>query len=487
MWLQINGLLLNQLNETFAAAMPRAFRALVLSSLLAFMTASTTSGMAAHHFNAHEKRVTSGPGGRILTNTGVWSPDSEWIVYDTRSDADGTVFDGTRIEKVNVRTGEVKRLFESTNGACCGVATYHPKLNQVVFILGPKNPSPDWSYGPAHRQGVIVNEAHPGQAKFLDARDLTAPFTPGALRGGSHVHVFSGDGQWVSFTYNDHVLSRFQEENAEHDLDLRNVGVSVPVHSVKVAKDHPRNHDGAYFSVLVTRTTAHPKPGSDDISKAFEDAWVGTNGYLRTDGTRQSKALAFQGNVLTEKAETISEVFVVDLPGDVTRAGEGPLEGTQTRRPVPPQGTVQRRLTNTAQRRFPGIQGPRHWLRSSPNGTRIAFLMKDDAGIVQMWTVSPNGGEPVQVTRNPWPIASAFSWSPDSQWIAHVMDNSVAITEVATGKTTRLTTRNDDASAPRPEACVFSPDGKHIAFVRRLPNARREYNQICVVSLEGNP
>ncbi|PBD34340.1 hypothetical protein CK247_30830, partial [Klebsiella pneumoniae] len=32
------------------------------------------------------------------------------------------------------------------------------------------------------------------------------PYTPGALRGGSHVHVYSPNGQFVSFTYNDHVL-----------------------------------------------------------------------------------------------------------------------------------------------------------------------------------------------------------------------------------------------------------------------------------------
>jgi hypothetical protein len=482
-YFQMKSLLLNRLHETVAAARSCARRALALSCLVV----STITTMSAHAYNAFEQQVTSGPGGRILTNIGVWSPDSEWITYDTRSDADGSTFDGTRIEKVHVPTGHVKVLYESKNRACCGVATYHTKRNQVVFILGPENPTPDWSYGPAHRQGVIVDDNDPSHLHFLDARDLTPPFTPGALRGGSHVHVFSGDGQWVSFTYNDHLLSHFTHETSEHEMDLRNVGVSVPVRAVPVKKDHSRNHHGDYFSVLVTRTTAHPKPGSDEISKAFEDAWVGTNGYLRADGSRQSKALAFQGNVLTESGETISEVFVVDLPKDVTRAGDGPLEGTATRRPFPPQGTVQRRLTFTADRKFPGIQGSRHWLRSSPDGTRIAFLMKDDAGIVQLWTVSPNGGQPIQVTRNQWSIASAFSWSPDGQRIAHVMDNSVAITEVTTGQTTRLTDRTGDASAPRPEACVFSPNGKHIAFVRRLPHAGREYNQICVLSLEGAP
>ena len=32
---------------------------------------------------------------------------------------------------------------------------------------------------------------------------------------------------------------------------------------------------------------------------------------------------------------------------------------------------------------------PRHWVRSNPEGTQIAFLMRDDNGIVQLWLISP--------------------------------------------------------------------------------------------------
>ena len=434
--------------------------------------------------NAVEKQITRGPGGRILTNTGVWSPDSEWIVSDTRSDAAGDKFDGATIEMVNVRTGEVKELFRSQNGAYCGVATFHPRDWKVVFILGPENPTPDWQYCMWHRQGVMVEVGSPA-ARNLDARDLTPPFTSGALRGGSHVHVWDAAGEWVSFTYEDHVLAQFKKATATNDINQRNVGVSVPIRGgVRVPGTHPRNHSGAFFSVLATRTTANPKPGSDEIKRAFEEGWVGTNGYLRADGTRQKHALAFQGQVVTAQGETISEVFIVDLPEAVTVPGDGPLQGTETRMPLPSKGTVQCRLTFTAERRFPGLQGPRHWLRSSPDGARIAFLMKDYAGVVQLWTVSPNSGEPVQVTRNAHSIASAFTWSPDGRFIAHVMDNSVGLTEVATGRTSRLTPRSDDASAPRPEACVFSPDGRKIAFVRRLVEAGQTSNQICVAFLE---
>jgi hypothetical protein len=456
----------------------RNIRALI-SALLGWIVMSLSSepGLAVslQEIRPTEKQVTSGPGGRVLTNVGVWSPDSEWIVYDTRSDAAGDVFDGTRIEMVNIHTREVKLLYEAHHGACCGVATFHPFEYKVIFILGPENPTVDWRYGPAHRQGVIVDVLKPGAARSLDARDLTAPFTPGALRGGSHVHVWDASGEWVSFTYHD----------ALHEPDLRDIGVSVPFRPVRVKKDHPRNHDGTCFSVIVTQTVPQPKPGSDEIKRACEESWVGDRGYERADGTRQKRALAFQGHVVTDKGTVSSEVFIVDLPEDVTIPDRGPLQGSHEQRPCPPKGAVQRRLTFTSERAHPGLQGPRHWLRSSTDGSRIAFLMKDEKGIVQLWTVSPKGGNSVQVTHNPWPIASAFTWSPDGSYVAHVMDNCVALTEAKSGQTIRLTPRTDNARAPRPEACVFSPDGKKIAFVRRVAAGDRDYNQVCVLFLES--
>jgi WD40 repeat protein len=429
-----------------------------------------------------ERQITTNRGGHILTNVGVWSPNGEWIVYDTRTTAGGDRFDGERIEMVSVNTGRTRTLYQSSNGAYCGVATFNPRSERVVFILGPEHPTADWEYCAWHRQGVMVDAARPGQVENLDARDLTPPLTPGALRGGSHVHVWDAAGEWVSFTYDDHLLAGFTNETAEQEINLRNVGVSAPIRRVVVAKDNLRNHEGEYFSVLVTRTAAHPRPGSDQISRAFEEGWVGTRGYLRPNGVRQPRALAFQGQVVTAAGEAISEVFIVDLPNDLTKPGDGPLEGTPTRRPFPPRGTVQRRLTFTADRKYPGVQGPRHWLRSSPDGSQIAFLMKDDGGTVQLFTVSPNGGPTSQLTRNPHSIASAFTWSPDGRLLAHILDNSVCVTETWSGQTRRLTQRADDAMAPRPEACVFAPDGKRIAYVKPVKTAETFYNQIFAVS-----
>ena len=432
--------------------------------------------------DAAEKQLTFAEHGHILTNSAVWSPDSQWIVYDVRSDPAGDLFDSTRIERVHADTGEVQVLYESKNGAHCGVATYCPDQDRIVFIHGPEQPNDHWQYAAYHRRGVIVNTSHPGVAVNLDARDLVPPFTPGALRGGTHVHTFAGDSKWVAFTYEDHVLES-QAGAPDSDRNQRNLGVSVAVRAVSVPPTHRRNHDGTHFSVLVTRTENSPEPGSDQISRAFSDAWVGTNGYVRPDGSRQAKAIAFQGDVTTLSGDTISEVFIVDIPNDVTQHDRpGMLQGTTHRRPAPPKGTIQRRLTRTDGRRYPGIQGVRHWLRSSADGSQIAFLMRDDQGVSQLWTVSPNGGDPCQVTSNQQDIESAFSWTPDGTQIAHVMGHAVCLTAVRSGATGKLTKPN--LAAPlRPQACVVSPDGSQIAYLREVTSAGQSWNQVFTVAI----
>jgi hypothetical protein len=439
-----------------------------------------------------ERQVTTAPHGHILTNVGTWSPDSEWIVYDRRSDEAGSVFDGPSIERVRVRDGHVENVYESKNGAFCGVVTHCPVSDEVVFILGPESPTKDWKYAPDHRQGLIVDTRAPGIGCNLDARDIVQPFTAGALRGGSHVHVFSGDGKLVSFTYEDHVLRERDESNAsdvgaaDADWNQRNVGVSLRGKPVEVPKTHERNHDGTFFSVLATRTTNQPHPGSDEISKAYDDSWVGSHGYLRSDGSRQEYAIAFLGDIVDDAGNSVPELFIVDLPKDLTVAGDSPLEGSNTKRPAPPAGTVQRRLTHTTARKHPGLSGPRQWPRSSADGSKIAFLMRDDEGIVQLWTISPLGGEPRQATEHAFDVASTFTWQPDGKRVAYIADGSVWLTDVESKVSERLTVSVTDESSPRPEACVVSPDGNAIAYVRRVPQGEAMFNQVFVVEHEPN-
>lgn len=441
------------------------------------------AGLAGTAATGVERQLTTAPHGHVLTNVNAWSPDGRWLVYDVRT---GEAFNGALIEQVDAHTGEVQRLYESGNGANCGVATYSPVDPRVVFIHGPENPTAAWNYHFTRRRGVVVNVAQPGAAQPLDAMNYAPPFVPGALRGGSHVHVFSPDGRWVSFTYEDAVLAALDADPAAppHTPNQRNIGVSVPAGPVRVPSSHPRNHDGDWFSVIVTRTIADPRPGSNEIAKAFEEGWVGRDGYVRPDGTHQRRALAFLGLVTTAGGSTHAEVYLADLPDDLTRAGLAPLEGTATTYPAPPKGVTQRRLTFTADRKFRGVvAAPRHWLRVSPDGAQIAFLLQDDDDVVQLFTVSPNGGEPRQITHNAHGIASAFTWSPDGKSLAHVMDGSVCVTDAVTGRTERLTPRREGGAAPSATACVFSPDGRAIAYTREVAGPGGTFAQIFTVTL----
>ncbi|ACS87676.1 DUF3748 domain-containing protein [Musicola paradisiaca] len=422
-----------------------------------------------------EQQLTFDTVSHQLTNINIWTTDGNWVIYDVRPH--GSLFTGLTIEKVHVETGQQTVIYRAGQGAHVGVATGSPVLPQrYVFIHGPAHPDEHWQYDFHHRRGVMVQEETPEQAVTLDACVITAPYPAGALRGGTHVHVFSPDGSRLSFTYNDHVL-----HERDPALDLRNVGVAVPLRSVAAPGRHPREHDGSHYCVLVSRTTPKPHPGSDDINRAYEEGWVGVQGYLRPDGVRQRWALAFIGDTLSADGEKVPEVFIVDLPenlDDYAIAGEQPLGGTATALPAPPAGVCQRRLTFSAGRRYPGVVNqPRHWLRAAPDGSAIAFLMRDDDGIVQLWILSPNGGEPRQVTQSAWPVQSAFSWHPGGEYVAFVGDNSIMVCEMASGRVIRQTPRSD--IPPVSDAVVFSPEGSRIAYLRDIDGC----NQIFVVEV----
>jgi hypothetical protein len=95
--------------------------------LLLLMMMAAAGGCAGRRMNDPvEKQITTARHGHVLTNTGVWSPDGRWIVYDVRSDAAGAAFDGERIERVHVETGAVEVLYRAQHGAKCGVVTCDP-------------------------------------------------------------------------------------------------------------------------------------------------------------------------------------------------------------------------------------------------------------------------------------------------------------------------------------------------------------------------
>ena len=399
------------------------------------------------------KQITFTPRNHQLTNINTWTPDSNWLVFDVRPS--GASFTGETIERVNVHTGELEVIYRATQGAHVGVVTVHPKSEKYVFIHGPENPDETWDYDFHHRRGVIVSQA---EVTNLDAMDITAPYTPGALRGGSHVHVFSPSGEFVSFTYNDHVL-----HERSPALDLRNVGVAAPYGPVNVSAQHPREYSGSRWCVLVSQTTPAPKPGSDEINRAYEEGWVGES------------TLAFIGDTLSVTGEKVPELFIVDLPQNESgwkQPGDAPLEGTEATMPAPPSGIHQRRLTFTHERAFPGlVNQPRHWVRSNPQASEIAFLMRDNHGVVQLWLISPQGGEPRQLTCCATSIQSAFNWHPSGKWLGFVLENRIACCDAQTGEIDFLTERH--GNPPSADAVVFSTDGRRVAWMEDVEGFRQ--------------
>ena len=422
-----------------------------------------------------EKQLTFGNKGHFLNTTQCFSHDGQWVVYDTRND-DTRIGSTGSIEMVNVNTGEIEELYHTRNqtghGPGVGAATFSPLKNRVIFIHGIGNANQQKPYSFTRRTGVAIDTDQPNVPHFMDARCITEPFIPGALRGGTHAHIWSADGQWLSFTYNDYIIEQLSNINPAVK-DLRTVGVMFPSPVFVPEDKNGENHSGEMFAVAIAKVTEHPRPGSDDIDKAFDEAWIGKNGYLKTDGTRQKRAIAFQGNVTDELGQTKTEVFVADLPNDLTQAqDEQPIEGTATSRPGVPLGITQRRVTFTGM----GIAGPRHWLKTTPDGNLICFLSKDDLGFINIFGVHPNGGPIKQLTFNKFDAQSGFNISPDGKLLAYIADDSIIISDILSGESNKISTQEKPVGK-----VVWSPDGRMLVFNSFIKKGDQSYFQIILL------
>lgn len=409
-----------------------------------------------------------------LDNNDNFSPDNQWLVYDTRTD-DGGIAASSKIEKVNVQTGKKVVLYTLPHnqswGPGAGAVSFSPTDNAVVFIHGLMSITKDNPYQQWRRTGVIIQESAPNVPVFMDARDITPPYTQGALRGGTHRHEWSGDGQWIGYTYNDAVLKALEDKTGEKH-NLRTIGVSKKSTPVAIEKaPNGEQISGEWYSVLVVRVTPHPKAGSDEISHAAGDSWVGSKGYLKPDGTRQM-ARAFIGKVKDVQGKEVDEVFVVDIPDNIHIPSEfGPLEGTDTTLPMPPKGTIQRRLTFTANTPQSGCVGI---VRSSPDGSQLAFLAKDSQGIQQIFIISPNGGTPTQVTFHDTNVDGFVRWHPNGQQLCYVWEGSVVLCKTGNAPFKDRFKRLTPPTNPSPLNLVWSPDGKTLAFNRSIADEKGE-------------
>ena len=419
-----------------------------------------------------------------LDNNDNFSPDNQWLVYDTRTDEGGIAI-SAKIEKVNIETGEKKVLYQVKNnrswGPGVGAASYSPVENAVVFIHGLANVSEKQPYQQWRRTGVIVDESNIEKPIFMDARDIDFPYTKGALRGGTHRHEWSDNGKMIGFTYNDAIMRSLEDSTGEKH-NLRTIGISKKRNPVNVKLNGKgENISGEWFSVLVVRVVANPKSGSDEISYASGDSWVGKNGYLKESGTQQI-ARAFIGTVRDKNGKSVDEVFIVDIPENLDIEGDfGALEGTKTTLPMPPKGAFQRRLTFTAETEQPGCVGI---VRSSPDGDLLAFLAKDKRGIRQVFSILPNGENLTQITFHQTDVEGSIRWHPRGESLFYIAEGSVFQTKIGSDSFEKRFMQISKPSSPSPTNLVVSHDGKTLAFNRvLLSETQKTSKQIFIIKL----
>ncbi len=112
---------------------------------------------------------------------------------------------------------------------------------------------------------------------------------------------------------------------------------------------------------------------------------------------------------------------------------------------------------------LPGPEGS-YWYRPSPDGSRVAFVKSDAAGVDQIFAMAPDGSDVTQLTFGRRDALEP-TWSPDGASLAFsgvtadgsrqlfILDRSGSVTQVTT-------LRSGDVWQP-----AWSPDGSTIAFV----------------------
>lgn len=415
-------------------------------------------------------QLTHSASGHTIHHNGVFSKDGKWIVFDGRND-DTKIGETSTIGLLNINTKEEKIIYKTTNptlyGPGVGAASFSPSANRVIFIHGLPNANKEKPYGFTRRTGVAIDIDHPFQPIDMDARDITYPYTPGSLRGGTHSHGWSPDGKLLSFTYNDELV----------DADARTVGVMFNSGKPVLVDSAAGNNNGEMYAAIVADVTIHPKPGSDEISKAFDECWVGSHGYTNSNGKHISYAIAFQGNTVNKDDKTVTEIFITDID-TAAILRDSSATGKQGERPPVPNGITQRRISVTEK----GLSSVRHWLRSSKDGKLIYALAKDSNDITQLISCDVNSGTITYLTHNSFSVDYPFNLNSTGDEIAFIGNNNVYVLNLKNNKTQQLTAyKSSDSRVVG--APSFSPDGKMIVFNQYKKDSVGEFLQIMCIKL----
>jgi len=103
----------------------------------------------------------------------------------------------------------------------------------------------------------------------------------------------------------------------------------------------------------------------------------------------------------------------------------------------------------------------------SPDGTQVAFI-SNISGRSNLWTLPSGGGWPTQLTISDQRQAEP-AWSPDGKWIAYISDKDgnelwdIFLVSPQNGEVINLTASPDSAD----EAPAWSPDSRSVAYMTK--------------------
>lgn len=408
--------------------------------------------------------LTSGQQGHTLHHSHVVSPNDEWVVFDNRNN-DSQLSSANTISMVHTETMEIRTLYQTFSdafyGPGVGAVSFSPLNNEVIFIHGIRNASLENPYSATRRTAVSIDVDKPQEPIFMDARNITPPFTVGALRGGTHSHAWNKEATLISFTYNDYVIEQASASN-NTIKDQRVVGCMFKKAVEVAADDSMENNAGKMFSVIISNVVHTARNGSDEIEKAFDECWVNTK-----------RQIAFQGQVRDENGRLKTEIFIAQLPNDLTKEGEKSLTGSTTILPGIPKGVIQERITFTQK----GVSDFRHWLRSSPTGDWIYCLMEDKNNITQVFRVHTLNKNMEQLTHESKSIHSPINLSEDGLKLTYFRNNCLVVFAIQHDQEiviyNALTTANRLAGIPN-----WSKDGVWIYFNQYVTYHTTPYLQI---------
>jgi hypothetical protein len=399
-----------------------------------------------------EKQITFSPMGHDLDNNDNFSPDGKWLCYDTRETVEFGIHNSQSVMMVNIETGEEIVLLEykdsiiGKQGAAPGIGAItfnHAKL-EVAFIHGPTldQVATRGPYDFPNRTGGHININIPGKLDWLDHRDIATDrdTLPGSLRGGTHRHEYTWNGNRIGFTYNDFLMQNYD----------RTVGYMEP---------RPDAPGGAsHYTVLMVPTVPIDTAKPGEIEKAWADSWVGRDGRMRAFIARARAA---------DGINYEQSLFVADIPlnVDITTADSG----NATRYPTPPKEVTIRRLTQTW---ADGI------VRGTLDGKWITYYAKAPDDSTQAFMIPSDGSAPAkQITSLPGGITSGLRWHPTGNSILCISNNAIVATCTQEGpnfgKSVFLT---DQATGTERTKLALSWDGTTIAYNRPTPTPDAQGN-----------